>query len=248
MLLLATALAALIGLLLGMLGGGGSVLMIPVLLYVLMLEPKSALATSQLILSMTSVVAMIAHAVQGRVVYATGLLFGVTGMLGAYLGGRTAHYVPPRLLLAGFVALLIVSATQMLRKSAAQPAPARPQAQRLVRGLGLGLCTGFVAGLLGAGGGFLVVPALVLFGGLPMPQAIGTSLLVIALQSFAGSLGYLGHATVEWKLAGELGVTMAAASIGGSLVGQYVPAPLLRRMFGGLLIAVALFMLARILW
>lgn len=132
MLMLATALALLIGLLLGMLGGGGSVLLVPVLLYVLKLEPKVALASSQLILAATSLVAMGVHARAGRVAFSIGTVFGVAGMAGAYLGGRVAHYVPAQLLLFGFITLMAVSAVQMLRKrnKAETTPPPLPAASR----------------------------------------------------------------------------------------------------------------------
>lgn len=246
MLVIATGLALLIGLLLGMLGGGGSVLLVPLLLYVLKLEPKAALASSQLILAATSLVAMGVHARAGRVVFPTGAVFGLAGMVGAYLGGRTAHYLPGKLLLFGFVALMAISAIQMLRKrkrteTAATGAPAGIP----WRGAAVGLPTGFVAGLLGAGGGFLIVPALLFFGRLPIEKAVGTSLLVIMLQSLAGALGYMQHATVELPVVASLSGAMAASSIVGGLLSQRLPAARLRQLFAGLLLAVACFMLIR---
>lgn len=246
MLILATALALLIGLLLGMLGGGGSVLLVPVLLYVLKLEPKAALASSQLILAATSLVAMSVHARAGRVVFSTGAVFGLAGMAGAYLGGRVAHHIPGKLLLFGFIALMAVSAIQMLRKrnkaeTTAPPAPSGIPWQ----GAAVGLPTGFVAGLLGAGGGFLIVPALLFFGRLPIEKAVGTSLLVITMQSLAGALGYMKHASVDLSVVASLSAAMAASSIVGGLLSQRIPAARLRQLFAGLLLAVACFMLIR---
>lgn len=246
MLMIATGLALLIGLLLGMLGGGGSVLLVPVLLYVLKLEPKAALASSQLILAATSLVAMGVHARAGRVVFSTGAVFGISGMVGAYLGGRTAHYLPAKLLLFGFVSLMAISAVQMLRKrNKAETTAAGVPGGSLWRGAAVGLPTGFVAGLLGAGGGFLIVPALLLFGHLPIERAVGTSLLVITLQSTAGALGYLKHAAVDLRVVAALSGAMAASSILGGLLSQRLPAARLRQLFAGLLLAVACFMLIR---
>lgn len=251
MLELAAVLALLIGVLLGMLGGGGSVLLVPVLLYVLKLAPKDALATSQLVMAATTLVAMLLHARAGRVVFGTGVIFGLSGMLGSYLGGRIAHHIPAKLLLAGFIVLMLASAVQMLRakrtaegESGSDDAGAAHTASWSM-GLTIGFPTGLIAGMLGAGGGFLVVPALTLFGGLPMPQAVGTSLLVIAMQSFAGSMGYLGHATVDVKLVTVLAVSMSASSLVGSVLSQKVPALLLRRLFALLLLSVATLMLLR---
>ncbi len=242
---LAIGLSLLIGVLMGLLGGGGSVLLVPVLLYVLRLDPKSALATSQLVMVGTSVVAMSVHARAGHVVPGIGGLFGLLAMLGAYLGGRIAAYVPSRLLLLGFITLMLLSAFQMLRtrnSSESKPAASPGIAWRAVA---IGFPTGLVAGLLGAGGGFLIVPALALFGGLPMPQAVGTSLLVIAMQSVAGASGYLRHASVDLHLVAWLSLAMAGSSILGGLLAGRLPAQLLRRIFAGLLLLVASFMLVR---
>lgn len=251
MLEVAAGLALLIGVLLGMLGGGGSVLLVPVLLYVLKLSPKDALATSQLVMAVTTLVAMLLHARAGRVVFATGVIFGLSGMVGSYLGGRVAHHIPAKLLLAGFVVLMVTSAVQMLRAKRSASGDAggsdadSTNAASWPMGAAIGFPTGLIAGMLGAGGGFLVVPALTLFGGLTMPQAVGTSLLVIAMQSFAGAMGYLGHATVDGKLVSVLASSMSASSLIGGILSQRVPALFLRRLFALLLLSVALLMLLR---
>jgi len=248
MLVVATALAVLIGAVLGMLGGGGSVLMVPVLLYLVGLKPKAALASSQIMLAVTSAVAVLVHIRARRVVWSTGVLFGATSMLGAYCGGRAARFVPARLLLLGFTGLMLLSAAQMLRAQRPGSAP-RVAAYRdsglSGRFAASGFLTGSLAGLLGVGGGFLIVPALTLFGGLPIDKAVGTSLFVISLQSLAGSIGYLGHVAVDVPVVAQLAAAMALGSIGGGLLSRRLPAVLLRRLFAGLLLAVALFMLLR---
>lgn len=251
MLSLAIGLVLVIGLLLGMLGGGGSVLMVPVLLYVLRLEPKSALLTSQLIMAVTCSITVVVHARAGRVVWRTGVLFGLAGMLGAYLGGRLARYVPGKLLLLGFTALMLLSALRMLR---AQPArkrvisPADSAQQNLRQGAILGLPTGFVSGMLGIGGGFLIVPVLTLLGGLAIEEAVGTSLMIIAMQSLAGSVGYLGCAAVRWPIVAVLAMAMGLSSTFGGLLTHRLPAARLRRLFAGLLVVVAVLMLIKNLW
>lgn len=249
MLGIATGLIFFIGLLLGMLGGGGSLLMVPVLLYVLALEPKSALLTSQLIMAATCSVAVVVHARAGRVVWRTGAAFGAAGMLGAYLGGRVARYIPAQLLLFGFTALMVLSATRMLRPQAtsALPSSARHR-QNLRRGVVVGLPTGFLSGMLGVGGGFLIVPALTLFGGLSIEQAVGTSLMVIAWQSLAGAVGYLGCAQVTWSTVTILTLAMVAGSILGGMLCHRLAAARLRRLFAVLLLGVAGFMMLRNLW
>ncbi|GAB4003964.1 sulfite exporter TauE/SafE family protein [Glycomyces albus] len=176
--------AVAIGMMLGLLGGGGSILTVPALVYLAGVEPKAAIAMSLFIVGTTSLIAMGVHARAGRVRWRTGLLFGAAGMAGAYTGGRIAEYVPGPVLLGGFAVMMVLTAVAMIRSRAEPEAapPRRPVARILAEGAAVGLVTG----LVGAGGGFLVVPALVLLGGLSMPTAIGTSLLVIAAKSFAG--------------------------------------------------------------
>lgn len=249
MLVVAAALTLLIGGVLGMLGGGGSVLVVPVLLYVLELEPKAALLTSQVLLSVASAVAVLVHIRARRVIFSTGLLFGAASMLGAYLGGRAACHVPAQLLLLGFTGLMLLSAVQMLRgrrSAAAAGAPALAGGKRLPwRGSAVGFPTGFLAGMLGVGGGFLIVPALILLGGLPIESAVGTSLFIISLQSLAGAAGYMRHASADPQVVSVLAAAMAGGSICGGLLSQRLPGALLRRLFAILLLVSALFMLWR---
>ena len=217
--------------------------MVPVLLYVLQMEPKSALASTQVILAATSAVAVVVHARASRVVFPIGAVFGIAGMAGAYLGGRTARYVPTKLLLLGFTALMAISALAMLRSRSAGATERPPPS--LVRGTAVGSATGFLAGLLGVGGGFLIVPALTEIGGLPMEKAIGTSLFVIALQASMGALGYLTHASVRWDVVPFLALVMALGSTAGGFLSKRIPAAALRRSFAILILMIAVWMLAR---
>jgi len=246
MLFLAAALSVLIGLSLGLLGGGGSMLTVPILIYVLGVEPKSAIATSLLVVGVTSAVGVISHARAGRVQLRTGLLFGVAGMAGAYVGGRVAHFLPARLLLLAFAAMMGVTAFAMLRGRGRPVDPVRPVAALPVpRVLLQGAAVGAVTGLVGAGGGFLVVPALALLGGLPMAIAVGTSLLVIAMQSLAGFAGYLGHVAIDLRLAGlVVGAAIVGILIGGQLAG-HVPQQALRKAFGWFVLAMAIFLVGK---
>ncbi len=141
-------------------------------------------------------------------------------MLGAHL--------PDRVLLVAFAMMMLATAVAMLRRSRAG---APPHEYRLWRILLDGAVVGAVTGLVGAGGGFLVVPALALLGGLSMRDAVGTSVLVIALKSTAGFVGYLGHVQIDWTLAGIMsGVAIVATLIGARLAGR-LPQPALRRVF-----------------
>ncbi|CNE55047.1 putative permease [Mycobacterium tuberculosis] len=233
-----TLLAALtVGVSLGLLGGGGSILTVPILVYVAGVEVKQAIAMSLFVVGVTSLAGVLPHARSGRVRWRTGLLFGAAGMVGAYAGGRLAAYIPGGALLAAFAVMMAVTAVAMLR---GRPAPAGAPADRpMPRILAEGVAVGLVTGLVGAGGGFLVVPALVLLGGLSMPAAVGTSLLVIAMKSFAGLAGYLAAVHIDWPL--TLAVTGAAVLgglAGARLAGRVDPARL-RRAFGWFVVVMA---------
>jgi len=251
MIWLAFLLAIAVGISLGLLGGGGSIATLPILRYALGMEGHSAIATSLLVVGATSLAALLAHARKGRVQWRTGFAFGGAGMLGAYLGGSVAHRVPAPLLLGGFSLMMFATAIAMLRperkaRARVQRSSVRPSTRRGVSKFAVqGLVVGALTGLVGAGGGFLVVPTLVLLGRLPMATAIGTSLLVISLNTFAGLAGYLGHTAIDWTL----GLGMSAFAIIGSGVGAWfaprLSAQTLRQSFGWFVVAVAFFILAR---
>jgi uncharacterized membrane protein YfcA len=241
-----------IGVLLGLLGGGGSILTVPVLVYVAGLEPKAAIAASLVVVGCTSLTAMFSHARSGRVCWKTGLLFGLASMFGAYGGGRVAAFVPGGALLLLFAGLMLATAYAMLRggrtgvhDAASADVPLCPLHLPLLPIVFDGLLVGAGTGLVGAGGGFLVVPALNLLGGLPMHAAVGTSLLVIAMKSAAALAGYASHVDMDWGLVG----TVTAAAVVGGVVGERlsrrVSGGRLRRGFGMFVMMVALYVLWR---
>ena len=242
--LLIVTLSALIGVSLGLLGGGGSILTVPILVYAAGLEPKDAIATSLLVVGVTSLAAMLSHARGGRVAWRVGALFGVASMVGAYGGGRVAHFLPAAALLAGFTVMMFVTAAAMMRrrKDSGVVKETELRGAALARAGAIGIAIGALTGLVGAGGGFVIVPALVLLSGLPMRTAVGTSLLVIAMNSFAGFAGALSHATIHWSLA----ITVTVASVAGSIVGVAlvgrVKPEALRKGFAWFVLAMALFM------
>ncbi|MFI6131233.1 sulfite exporter TauE/SafE family protein [Micromonospora sp. NPDC051141] len=244
-LVLTLAGAVLIGVSLGLLGGGGSILAVPLLVYVAGLPTKEAIATSLLVVGATSAVGVLPHARAHRVRWRTGLIFGVAGMTGAYAGGRLAGFVPASVLLTAFALMMLATAAAMIRGR--RPVGGRPTPPELptLRVILDGVVVGLVTGLVGAGGGFLVVPALALLGGLPMPVAVGTSLVVIAMKSFAGLAGYLSGVRIDWALA--VAVTVAAivgSLLGGRLAGR-IPEHVLRLSFGWFVVAMGGFVLAR---
>lgn len=239
---LALVLVLTVGLSLGLLGGGGSILTVPILVYVLGTGAKEAIATSLLVVGVTSVAAVLPHA-RGRLVnWRAGLTLGSASMLGAFAGGRLAHHLPASLLLLGFALGMLLTGVAMLRGRRGAPGAAAPHPERVPA---VGLVIGLLTGMIGAGGGFVIVPALTLLCGLTLREAVGTSLLVIALNSLAGLAGALGHVHVDLTVAAPLMAASVAGSVGGALVAGRVSERALRRGFGWLVLATAAFMLWR---
>ena len=243
MLALGAMLALVIGVVLGMLGGGGAILTLPMLVYLLDVEPRAAIATSLFVVGVTALVSLVFHARRGHVRYRIGALFGGAAMAGAFVGGRLAHFVPEAVLLVVFGATMVVSAVVMLRGR--NEGSANRRELRVEHALLLGGAVGCFAGLVGAGGGFLIVPARVLFGGLAMREAVATSLFVITLQSFAGFAGHVAHAQLDPMLVGIVTSFAALGSVAGALLGKHVSPDVLRRVFAWLVVAMGLFMLGK---
>lgn len=245
MIALTIALAVFVGVALGLLGGGGSILTVPLLAYVAGMDAKQAIATSLLVVGVTSAIGAISHARAGRVQWRTGLIFGGAGMVGAYGGGLLARFIPGTILLIGFAMMMIATAVAMLRGRKNVDASEGGHQLPVPKIIAEGLVVGLVTGLVGAGGGFLVVPALTLLGGLPMPVAVGTSLVVIAMKSFAGLGGYLSSVQINWTAA----LAVTAAAVVGALVGARLTAMVnpdaLRKAFGWFVLAMASVILAQ---
>jgi uncharacterized membrane protein YfcA len=174
-----------------------------------------------------------------------GLPFGAASMVGAFAGGRLAHVLPERLLLGAFTGVMVITALAMMRPRGAEAegeATDASSATTLGRASLVGVAIGLLTGVVGAGGGFVIVPALVLLCGLPMRAAVGTSLLVIAMNSFAAFAGALGHASIPWRVAGMVaGSAMVGSLVGGTLA-KHVPAAVLRKGFAWFVLAMAMFM------
>jgi uncharacterized membrane protein YfcA len=241
---LGVLLSVLVGVSLGMLGGGGSILTLPILVYAMGMDKKAAIATSLLVVGTTSAAAVISHARAGNVAWRTGLLFALAGSVGAFVGGWAADAVPATWLVRAFIAMMFLTAFGMLRgrqELAAGPVADLPLA-RIARDGG---AVGLFAGLVGAGGGFLVVPALALLGGLTMHRAVGTSLLVIALQSWSGFLGHVTHVRVDFATAGLVTGAAVVGSLAGGLLAPRVPQAVLRKGFGILVLCMAVYMTAK---
>jgi uncharacterized protein len=241
----------LIGVMLGALGGGGSILTVPVLVYLLGQEPHAATTGALLIVGITAAAGMIAHWRAGRVRLAPGIAFGVLGVAGTYAGSRLSSSVPPDLLLSLFAGLLLAAAAAMVRR---RPGTARRQeradgstvGRRILKitaaATGVGLLTGF----FGVGGGFVIVPALVLVLGFGMPAAVGTSLLVITINSAAALTVRLGsQAGLDWALLAVFTAAALAGVLAGHRVASRVDPSRLATGFTVLLIVVAGYSLVR---
>ncbi|MFE7761131.1 sulfite exporter TauE/SafE family protein [Streptomyces sp. NPDC057438] len=239
-LILALTAGAVIGLALGALGGGGSVLAVPALIYLLGFSPVGATTASLVIVTLTSATALPAHARDGHVRWRTGLLFAAAGIGPAMLGGALAARVPAAVLTAAFAVVAGAAALRMLRSRPAEGAvPARP-----VRAAGAGAGLGAVTGVLGVGGGFLAVPALVGVLGMRMRNAVGTSLLVITVNSLAALATRAGTVErLDWAVVGPFVGTAILGAWDGKRLTAKVSGYTLQRVFAGVLLAVAAFML-----
>jgi uncharacterized membrane protein YfcA len=223
-----------IGVMLGTLGGGGAIVTAPLLVYVFGVGVHEATGLSLVVVLIAAITGLLGHARAGRVRWAPGVAFGLTGIVGAVIGSWLARLVPDAVLLGGFAALLLAAGVAMWRGPLRGSGTARPL---WVIGL-VAVATGLVVGFFGVGGGFVVVPALVLFLGFSMPVAAGTGLLVIGIDS-AAALGVRGHQGLDLALA----LPLATAAIVGSVLGARwsgrVPAQRLQRSFAVLLVVVA---------
>jgi uncharacterized membrane protein YfcA len=264
--------ALVIGLTLGLLGSGGSILTVPVLVYLVGEPEKAAIADSLAIVGLIAAGGVVPYLRRGLVSWPTVLLFSLPGMAGAYLGALAATRVSGRVQLILFAVLMFSAAALMLRRRSTAalgdthvppatsrdvPPPAAPRLEAawherhevetvIVQGFGIGVLTG----LVGVGGGFLIVPALVLLVHLPMHTAIGTSLATITLNS---AVGFYKHAqelraldlTLNWRLIFLFAVLGIVGVLAGSAIAAHVPHARLRRLFGFFMLIMAVFLLWR---
>ena len=241
MFILGVLVSVLIGASLGLLGGGGSILTVPTIHYLFGLQAHAAIATSLLIVGTTSLVALVPHLRAGNVQARIGLIFGASSMASAYVAGRLSSHVAPGVLLVAFGAIMVVAAIAMLRpRRVAAPRQPASLAWLVAQGLLVGAVTGFV----GAGGGFVIVPALVVLVGLPMQQATGTSLLVIAMNSFVAFSATVQTVSLDGRVVGAVLTAAIVGGIFGSLLAKKISPARLRSSFGWLVLAMAVVILA----
>lgn len=234
-----------VGVSLGLLGSGGSILTVPILIYLLGQPDKVAIAGSLAIVGAISLIAAVPHALRRQIDWRSVVLFGVPGMVGAWGGAYLAHFVSGSFQLVLFGLVMLLAAGLMLLPASAQ-ARATRQAWWIVGAEGLAV--GVVTGLVGVGGGFLIVPALVLLGGLPIHVAVGTSLVIIALKSCVGILEYLqvlqgAGLTLDWTVIAMFSAVGIVGSLLGGRLGLRMSRTVLQRVFAALLLLTSVFIL-----
>ncbi|HWH29193.1 MAG TPA: sulfite exporter TauE/SafE family protein [Mycobacteriales bacterium] len=237
----AVALGAVIGLLLGALGGGGSVLTVPALVLLLGVTAQEATTASLVVVGVTALAAAGGHARHGHLRWRAGVLVALAGIPASVAGSWANRAVDERVLLLAFAAVMVVAATGMLlRGGGAAPTVERsPGRYRWWRVVPVGLLVGALTGFLGVGGGFVVVPALVLVLRLPMTAAVGTSLLVIAANSAVALAARAGGPAPDWAVVAPFAAAAVVAALAGERVADRLPAGALSRVFAVLLLLVA---------
>lgn len=234
-----------IGLTLGFLGGGGSILTVPALVYIVGQSPQAAVTASLMIVGMNSAMGAFFHRTQGTLNWPVALLFGGAGMVASYLTAGLAKFLPPTVLLMLFALLMLVVGSVMifskppLAKPAFEGQSGRGWLITVLSGLGVGVLTGF----LGVGGGFLIVPALVMLVGLPIRQSVGTSLVVIAMNSLAGLLGHLDGSPIDLTVIALFVVAGFVGSLSGTRLSRIIKPDQLRTSFALFVMLLAVFLL-----
>jgi uncharacterized membrane protein YfcA len=244
MLALGLFLSLLIGVSLGFFGGGGSILTVPLLIYVFGMDVKEAIASSLLVVAAASSSGMARHWAAGHVNLRIGLPFGIAAMAGAFVGGRASALIDERLLLLLFSAMMALTSFAMWHGRSRSEPREETHAARVQLAL-QGFVVGLFTGVVGAGGGFLIVPALVLWAGLPMATAVGTSLVIIVMKSLAGFSGYASHVQVDYAFVATISGLAIAGSFAGSRLMDRIDPASLRRGFAGFIGLMAGFVLVR---
>jgi uncharacterized membrane protein YfcA len=250
----------LIGISLGLIGGGGSILTVPVMVYLFGLQPLLATSYSLFIVGSTSLVGALANFKKGLVNIKAALLFGASSIVTVFLVRKfivpsipkniltIGDYIitEPLLMMILFAVLMVVASISMLRIKRVQSEQTEgkdsiPLNKLIIYGVAIGLVTG----LLGAGGGFLLIPALVFLLRLPMKKAIGTSLLIIALNSLIGFTGDLGHFNIEWFFLLKISAIAIAGIFIGGIFGKRLTGDKLKKGFGWFVLAMGIYIILK---
>ncbi|MBA2435642.1 MAG: sulfite exporter TauE/SafE family protein [Chthoniobacterales bacterium] len=243
MMILALFLALGIGISLGLLGSGGSIITLPVLVYVANVPAAEAVPMSLAVVGGTTLVASIFNARSGHIHGKAALLFSATGVIGALGGSQLTPLVSQPILLLIFAGLMLVVGLLMFKPRADRGPDARAECH-WVSCTGTGLCVGFLTGFLGVGGGFLIVPALLFLARVPLKRAIATSLVVITVTSAAGLIGHLRRTHFDWSMARMFLALAVIGMLAGRKFASHLETERLRYWFAGFVLAVAVFVLA----
>ncbi|MGA1600409.1 MAG: sulfite exporter TauE/SafE family protein [bacterium] len=250
--------AVVMGITLGLIGGGGSILTVPILVYMLSVSPIQATAYSLFVVGLTALIGSAAYMKQRLVDFRTGAVFAVPSFIGVFLMRRYGVPALPEviftyeefevgknlLVMGVFAIVMILASVSMIREQ-----PQAEQSGELSYNYPLiaveGLLVGGVTGFVGAGGGFLIIPALVVLAKLPMKQAVGTSLLIIALKSLFGFLGDLGNQEIDWEFLLIFSALATGGILTGTFLSRYIPGSKLKPAFGWFVLIMGLFILAK---
>ncbi|WP_400160093.1 sulfite exporter TauE/SafE family protein [Arthrobacter sp. BPSS-3] len=251
MIITAAAFGLIVGGLLGLVGGGGSILAVPALVYGVGLPLSAAIPTSLVVVGASSAVAVVPRL--RNVNWRLAVIIGAAGTATAYLGAYVNRLLDQKVLLLAFAAIMVIAGVRMMIPtkaaggSCALPGGGVHWRSCLPKAIATGAVVGFLTGLLGVGGGFLIVPALTLVLGLPMAATVGTSLVIIVINSVAGFAAHLGDLHIDWAVTAAFAVAAMAASLLAGRLGTNIPDRILKRSFGILVLAVAAYVTAQAL-
>jgi uncharacterized membrane protein YfcA len=240
-LFIAIGLALLVGATLGLFGGGGAVLAVPIFVYVLGMPAKSALAMSFFFIGTATSVGSVDRWRKGKLDPRRGVWLGLAAVLGAFTGARLAAFIPGTVQLTLFGGAVVYAAGSLLRSAGRIEPASIPQSH--VTGAVVFALIGVFTGIVGVGGGFLFMPALVAIVGMPMVEAMALSLMVVAMNATAAFAGYLGQAPIDWRLAFIFSAAVIAGMIPAGRYAHLVPVPILKRTFAVVLVVVGTFVL-----
>lgn len=238
--------AIFIGLFLGLLGGGGSILSVPIFVYLIGIPPKTAIALSLALVGSVSLIGVLKHWKLGNVNFKIVALFAPFAMVGTFLGAKLSQFFSGSFQLILFAVVMLIAAICMCKQKKEMKTTEKKKSYSKKEILLIaveGIFVGILTGLVGVGGGFLIVPALVLLTKIPMKEAIGSSLLIISLKSFAGFYGYLGQVPIDWSF---LLIFIVIASMGifiGTYFIRFISQAQLKKVFAVFLIIMGVFIL-----
>lgn len=244
--------AVAVGLSLGLIGGGGSILAVPILKYIIGVSTKEAIAMSLFIVGIVSIIGLIPHWQEGNVNFSIATTFIPPAMIGSFLGAKitTLPIITDTIQMLSFAIIMLLASTLMIKKSSNKHHNIEQKKiifnnkinkflLTISQGFGVGILTGFV----GVGGGFLIIPALVLVGGIPMKEAVGTSLIIIAFNSISGFYGYLNQVNLDWFIMISFSIFASIGIVFGGNLSKKIQAEYLQKAFGYFVLTVAVFIL-----